>query len=155
MSVPADTPAEVTYLPASTHRATLSQSTSGPCGVTQPNAEWLVAAGRPSKNPHFARTAAPVQTEAMMRTFLSIARIQSRRIATDFGSDVSSSSGQVPPPPGTIKRSRGCFNACAKSQSGATDGPLALFTFAIAFAISTVSKGSGGGAAQSGPQQRP
>src|SRR5258707_10586862 len=82
---PAETPAEVTYFPASTQRATLFHSTFGPCDTTQPNAAWLVAAGKPSSRPARASTAAPVQTDAMIRTLPSIACTQSSSAATSFG----------------------------------------------------------------------
>src|ERR1700730_17424216 len=144
MSVPADTPAEVTYFPASTQRETLSHRTFGPCWVTQPKAEWLVAAGRPSRNPPLASTAAPVHTDAMIRTFLSIAVSQSRSAATPFGFSFSSSSGQVPAPPGTIRRSSGSWSAWVNAQFGTTDGPFELFTFSTSTPMSTTSNGYGG-----------
>jgi hypothetical protein len=101
----------------------------------------LVAAGRPSSKPHCASTAAPVHTDAMMRTRLSMARIHSMSCATPCGLFCWSSSGHVPPPPGTISRSSGSRSARAKSQSGATEGPLMLFTLPRSRAINTISNG--------------
>jgi hypothetical protein len=82
-----------------------------------------------------------VQTDAMMRTRLSMARIQSISRATPCGSDCSSSSGQLPAPPGTIRTSSGCCSAWAKSQSGTTEGPFMHFTGLTSLAIRNVANG--------------
>src|SRR6201995_5933032 len=145
MSVPAETPAEVTYLPASTHRDTRTQCTLGPWLATQPNALWLVAAGSPSRKPQVASHAAPVKREAMIFTRPSMSRIHLSRAATPSGSASLSSSGHVPPPPGTIRRSSGSLSACAQSQSGGPEGPLMLLTLDLVRPFRNVSNGSGGG----------
>src|SRR3954447_15612228 len=128
MSVPADTPAEVTYFPASTHGDTLSHKTFGPCCVTQPKAAWLVAAGRPSSSPALASTAAPVHTDAMIETLPSMARSHSS--SAPYCGFFLSSSGRVPRPPGTINKSSGSRSDWSNPQSGITDGPFELLTLA-------------------------
>ena len=62
MSIPADTPDEVTNLPSSTQRASFTHSTFGPWAPTQPKAVLLVVARRPSSIPARASSAVPVHT---------------------------------------------------------------------------------------------
>src|SRR5438309_4511924 len=67
MSIPADTPDEVSTLPSSTQRALRFQRTRGPCWVTQSHAILFDVAGRPSSKPVRASRAEPVQTVVVMR----------------------------------------------------------------------------------------
>ncbi len=62
MSIPAETPEDVSTFPSSTQRALRFQSTRGPCWVTQSHAILLEVAGRPSRRPVRASRAEPVQT---------------------------------------------------------------------------------------------
>jgi hypothetical protein len=117
ISVPVDTPADVTYLPASTQRGMRCHSAFVPKPATQSKALWLVVAGLPSSNPAFASTAAPVQTDAVSGTILSIVRTQ--RIAP-----ASFSTFSVPYPPGIVQTSKRAFTASSRVTVGATRGPL-------------------------------
>src|SRR2546429_432861 len=67
MSIPADTPDEVSTLPSSTQRALRFQRTRGPCWVTQSQAILFDVAGRPSSKPGRASPCEPVQTEVPVR----------------------------------------------------------------------------------------
>src|SRR5437879_10047772 len=67
MSIPADTPDEVSTLPSSTQRALRFQRTRGPCWVTQSQAILFDVAGRPSSKPVRASSAEPVQTVVVIR----------------------------------------------------------------------------------------
>src|ERR1041384_2901355 len=152
MSVPAQTPAEVTYFPASTQRETLSHKTRGPNDVTHANAAWFVAAGFPSNKPESANTAAPVQTDVVILTRWSIFFTQSIRAFTS--SACPCTSGPVFPP-GIMNRSKDCFRASSRNISVATRGPFSLFTGAglafdfpgglTSFEMNRTSKGYGGG----------
>ena len=66
MSIPADTPEDVTRVPSSTQRACRCHATRGPCCTTQSHATLLEVAGRPSISPVRASRAEPVQTVAVM-----------------------------------------------------------------------------------------
>ncbi len=67
MSIPAETPDDVSTLPSSTQRALRRQRTRGPCWVTQSQAILLDVAGRPSSKPVRASRAEPVQTVVVTR----------------------------------------------------------------------------------------
>src|SRR5439155_1086501 len=121
MSMPAETPEEVTNFPSSTQRATLTQVTRGPWSATHWKKALLVVARRPSRRPARARSAAPVQTEVTISA-------SAARCASQSSSGRFSTSSRVPMPPGTRSRSR-CgqsarpWSATARTRSALATGP--------------------------------
>lgn len=84
------------------HRASAIRCPTAPAARGSPPSRtrhdwWWLEARREIR---ISRTPQHRQPDAMMRTLPSIARIHSSRAATPVGSALSSSSGQVPPPPG-------------------------------------------------------
>src|SRR3989454_2804425 len=121
MSMPAETPEEVTNFPSSTQRATLTQVTRGPWSATHWKKALLVVARRPSRRPARARSAAPVQTEVTISA--SAARRASQSSSVRF-----STSSRVPIPPGTRSRSRWgqsarLWSATARTRCALATGP--------------------------------
>ena len=99
ISMPADTPDDVTNLSSSTQRASRTQLTFGPCSQTQLNAALLVVAALPSSSPALARSALPVQTLRTCLDLLDVDANQSMR-------DLLLTSRLVPAPPGTRSMSK-------------------------------------------------
>src|SRR5687767_10142866 len=100
MSIPAETPEEVTMFPSSTQRARLTHLTFGQGVVARDQKALFVVAGRPSKRPAAARTDAPLQTDIVISAFADRSRSQSSVL-------VSVRMLSAPKPPGTRIRSSG------------------------------------------------
>src|SRR4029453_8062247 len=100
MSIPAETPEEVTRLPSRTQRARLTHVTFGPCDSTHANERLFEVALRPSRTPARASQAAPLHTPITISAVAARAAIHPVR-------SPSLTPVRVPIPPGTRRRSSG------------------------------------------------
>ena len=96
ISIPAETPEELTTAPSSTQRACLTQFTLGPGAVESLKAILFVVAGLPSRMPAAAKSDAPLHTD--MTIFVLVAWSRSQ-----FRVAVSLTRGTAPMPPGTSR----------------------------------------------------
>src|SRR5262249_32272635 len=119
MSMPAETPEEVTYLPSSTQRASLIHSTFGPYCTSELNHILFVVARLPSSTPARANIAEPLHT--LITNSAAAARLVSQSSIARF-----STSASVPLPPGTSSRSS--CGQLLNPKLATTDGPCALTT---------------------------